>query len=212
MGKIIFKAVFFTVAILLSGCAMYYRPINPEKLNYNIREKQDGIEFSYRYDVLRERGNKKMGKKELKNGIKIIAVRITNNSDSTICIGSDVVFYTGLKEVTPLSPIIVKNAVKQSIIGYLPYFIGAFGNSTVTLNGRVVSTFNFGLILWPGIAIGNMLVANTANSNLLKELNKYDMIGTKIKPGVTVYGIIGIQDDGFIPLTIKNISHTGAVL
>ena len=65
------KVLLFTIAILFSGCAMYYRPISPEKLNYNILEKNDGIEFSYRYDVLKERGNKKMGKKELKSSVKI---------------------------------------------------------------------------------------------------------------------------------------------
>lgn len=208
MKQLIFKTVIISFTILFCGCAMYYRPISPERLNYNILEKQEGLEFSYHYDVLRERGNKKMAKKELNSGIKIVAVRITNNSDTTISMGRDISFYTGLNEVTLLSPTVVKNAVKQSVIGYAPYFIGAIGNSTVTFNGKVVSTFNFGLILWPGIAIGNMLVANSANSNLLKELIKYDMTDMKIKPGETTFGIIGIQDGGFIPLTIRKISHT----
>jgi hypothetical protein len=206
MRKTILKAVIITATILLSGCAMFYRPISPDKINYNILEKQNGVEFSYHYDILKNRGNKKMAKKEMYSGLKIVAVKITNNTDSSICIGSNYAFFTGTNIVTPLPPVIIKNAVKQSVIGYLPYFIGALGNSNVTYNGRVVSTFNFGIILWPAIAIGNMVTASTANANLLKELYKYDLTGKKINPGETVFGIIGIQDSGFIPLTFRRIS------
>ena len=203
MKKKLLKSIIWAVIFLLNGCAMYYRPINPDKLSYNIIENKDKIEFAYRYDVLRERANKKMEKKELKSGIKIVAVKIKNNTDSSICLGSDIRLYSGLTEINLLPPMLVKKAVEQSVIGYIPYFIGALGNSNVSYNGQVVSSFNFGLILWPAIAIGNMITASKANSNFLKELIKYDLREVKIKSGETVYGIIGIQDSGFIPLEIK---------
>ena len=59
MKKVILKTLLVLVVISFNGCAMYYRPISPNKTNYNIFEKHDGIELSYRYDMLRERGNKK---------------------------------------------------------------------------------------------------------------------------------------------------------
>jgi len=203
MKKVILKTLIVMAVISFNGCAMYYRPISPNKTNYNILEKHDGIEFSYRYDMLRERGNKKMGKRELNSGIKIVAVRVTNNTDSIHVIGNDIAFYSGLKEIFPLSPVVIKNHVKQSVAGYTPYFIGALFKSTITFNGRVVSNFPFPLIVFPCIAIGNMLVANTANSKLLKELEDYDIMGKEIKPGETIYGIIGVQDGDYSPLTIR---------
>lgn len=205
MKQMIFKALLVIAIISFNGCAMYYRPISPDKVNYNILENHDGIELSYRYDLLRERGNKKMAKKELANGIKIIAVRLTNNTDTIVTVGKNIAFYSGLNEIIPMEPLVVKNKVRQSVIGYLPYFLGAFGNSNVTYNGRVVSTFQFGLLLWPGIAIGNMFVAYGANSNLLKELRAYDIVDKDIKPGETIYGIIGVRDDSFVPLTIRRL-------
>lgn len=201
----ILKTLLVIAIISFNGCAMYYRPISPDKVNYNILENHDGIELSYRYDLLRERGNKKMAKKELANGIKIIAVRLTNNTDTIVTVGKNIAFFSGLNEIVPLEPLDVKNKVKQSVIGYLPYFLGAFGNSNVTFNGQLVSSFPFGLFLWPGIAIGNMVVANGANSNLLKELRAYDIVNMDIKPGQTIYGIIGVRDDSFVPLTIRRL-------
>lgn len=186
---------------------MYYRPIVPERLNYNIREKYDAVEISYRYDVLKERGNKKMAKKELNGDVKIIALKITNNSDSDINIGRDMEFYSGITPIYPLEPKVIKDYVKQSILGYSFYFLGFFGGSTVTFNGRVVSEFPFNKIIFSAIAIGNMLVAAKANNDLVKELKKYEIMDKDIQPGETIYGIIGIKDRTFIPITLKRIKR-----
>ncbi|MDQ3535576.1 MAG: hypothetical protein M3421_08120, partial [Bacteroidota bacterium] len=54
MKNSISKILTFTLVIILSGCAATYRPIDPPSLNYNSHDFQDGIGFSYKYDVLRE--------------------------------------------------------------------------------------------------------------------------------------------------------------
>jgi len=205
MSKIKYLSVVI-ILFMVSSCAMYYRPIAPERLNYNIRDKYDDIEISYRYDVLKERGNKKMAKKELNGDVKIIALKITNNSDSVIKIGEDAEFYSGITPIYPLDPNVIKNNVKQSVFGYSFYFLGVLGGTTFSVNGNVVSQFPYNKILFSAIAIGNMLVANKANNDLLKELVTYDIMYKEIKPGETVYGIIGIKDRSFIPITLKMIN------
>ncbi|NDP23095.1 MAG: hypothetical protein GZ091_18740 [Paludibacter sp.] len=193
------------VIIFLSSCAMYYRPIMPQKTNYNVKELQNGVEISYRYDVLRERGNKKMSKREEANGIKIVSVKLTNTTDSVLQIGTDIEFYTGITSLNLLEPEQTKKLVKQSIIGYAPYFIGVLGKSNITYNGQTVSSFPFHWFLWGGIAVGNMLVANAANNNLLKELQIYNITNKEIGAHETVYGIISIRESSYIPLTVRKI-------
>ena len=195
------------VLFLLSSCAMYYRPIAPEKTNYNIQNQYDGLEVSLRYDMLQFRGNKKMSKKEQRGSVKIIAVKLINTSDTTINIGRDYAFYSDGVPINLLDPTIVKDHVKQSVIGYAPYFLGCLGGTTITVNERVESNFPYNKIIFSAIAIGNMLTANIANIDLLKELTKYDIRNIDIKPGETVFGIIGINDYDFKPITVKKIRY-----
>jgi hypothetical protein len=60
-----------------------------------------------------------------------------------------------------------------------------------------------GLVLGPGIAFGNMIGAGGANQNFLKELESFNLMNKSIQPGETLYGIIGIRDSGYNPITIK---------
>jgi len=48
-----------------------------------------------------------------------------------------------------------------------------------------------------------MLIAGDANTKLLDELRLYNLIGRDIKPGETVYGIIGVRDIGYSPITVE---------
>ena len=204
MKKLISKALVLTSAILLVGCAATYKPINPPSVNYNSHDLQDGIGLSYKYDILREKGNKKYAKKENKKGIRLIAVKVTNNTDSVINIGRDAIFYSGQNQIFPIEPMAIKNSLKQFVPGYLPYLLLTFTNLYIT-NGSTTETYPIGLLLGPGITFGNMAVAGSANTKMLNELNEYDMLNMDIQKDETVYGIIGIRDMGYSPITIKMI-------
>ena len=69
-------------------------------------------------------------------------------------------------------------------------------------NGET-DTFPIGLILGPGITAGNMIGAGTANTNFLNELEENYLYNKEIKAGETVYGIVGIYDFGYSPLTLE---------
>jgi len=212
MDKLISKLLTLTCFITLCGCAASYKPINPVNLSYNSHDSQNGISISYKYDVLRERGNKKYAKKENKKGVKLIALKITNNTESVINIGRNAVFYSGQNQMNLMEPMVVKESIKQIVPSYLPYLLLTFVNLTTTKsqNGMITeqNVIPVGLILGPGITLGNMLVAGTANNNLVSELYLYNILGKDIKSGETVYAIVGVRDMGYNPISIRKLDRT----
>ena len=193
-----------SLALLMSGCAMHYRAINPQNTDYRINDVQNNIGLSYKYGVLNERGNTKMAKKEFKNGVQVVAVKITNNSDTTLIIGDNAYFFSGNNIVNLLDPLIIKNSLKQATPAYLCYLLFTPFTFYVGINGNV-SSFPLGLILGPVLTLGNMLTSSNANNKMLDELKKYNLKNKAILKGETVYGIIGIQETTYIPLTLKKI-------
>lgn len=204
MKNSILKLVALILLSVLSGCAVTYKPINPTTLNYNSFDLQDGIALSYKYDVLRERGNIKYSNKETTEGVKLIAVKISNNTDSVIMVGRDVAFFSGQSQLFPLEPMAIKQSIKQNVPGYLPYIFLTFLNLHIT-QGNKTDTYPIGLVLGPVITLGNMATAGASNKNMLNELIEYDIMHRDIKKGETVYGIIGIRDSGYVPISLKKI-------
>jgi hypothetical protein len=202
MKKQISRVLTITLLITLYGCAATYKPIKPATLNYHTLESQDGIDFSYKYDVLREKGNKKYAKKEHNRGIKLIAVKVTNNTDNVINVGRDLAFYSGQSQIFPMEPQAIKHSIRQIVPAYLPYLLLTFTYLTVS-DGSSVATFPIGLVLGPGITIGNMVVAGSANKKMLNELYDYNILSRDIQVGETVYGIIGVRDIAYTPISVK---------
>ena len=69
--------------------------------------------------------------------------------------------------------------------------------------GNPTSTFPIGLILGPGLALGNFGVAQGNNRDFQAELDMYDLTDKVIEPGETVYGLIGLAHSKYGPLTAK---------
>jgi hypothetical protein len=200
------KFFIITIVIFISGCAASYKPINPSTLHYHSHDLQNDIKLSYKYDVLREKRNFKYAKKELKTGVKLIAVKVTNQSDETLNIGNDIAFYSGDYRIFVMESAVIKETLKQSVPSYLPYLLLSFLTLEVT-NGTSTDTYPIGLFLGPGITIGNMLLASAANNDFLYELNRNTMMYLDVHPGETVYWIIGVRDMGYNPISIKMIKE-----
>lgn len=207
MVKFISKAVIVAFSVIFVSCASSYRPINPGSFNYPSSGKSDSIDFSYRYNVLTESGNKKYAKKEIKRSIQLVSVKITNNTSHSFTIGKDVSFYSGDYKVTPLSPSATKDVLMQIVPGYLPYALFCFTKITYTENENGMVTkqesYPVGLILGPALTIGNMVMAGASNKKLLAELKAHNVIDREVKSGETVYGLIGIRNGGYTNLTLK---------
>lgn len=122
----------------------------------------------------------------------------------TITVGKDVVFYVGDMQLYQLEPVQVKRAIKQNVPAYLPYILLTFLQLNVTEN-NTVNTYPIGLVIGPGVTIGNMVVASTANKNLLRELEEYNLWGRTIAPGETVYGLIGLGGTNYGSISLRKI-------
>jgi hypothetical protein len=156
--------------------------------------------MQYKYDILREAGNKKYPKKELKKNIRLLAVEVTNNSDRPINFKEDIEIYSGNRKIIPLDPAYAKKELKQIAPLYLLWSL-----LWVTINkcdeyGDCTST-----PLPVGAVIGliNMGVAAGANKNLGADLVRYNLLDKTIDPGQTVNGIISIAIESGQPLEIR---------
>jgi hypothetical protein len=197
------KYFFFPCIVLLCSCAASYNTINPKRLDYSTSDSLGGLSFAYKYDVLREAGNRKYAKKESTNHVKVLAIKITNNTNKVINVSNDIVFYSGKKPIVPMSPTAVKDALGQNTPLYALYLLFTPTKIISSTDGVTTSSFPIGYILGPALAITNIAVAGSANKNFLQEMEDYNLLTQDIEIGETAYGLIGINDDGFNPISIK---------
>lgn len=184
--------------LFLASCASTYKPLRPDAAYYQASSSDNGVDFSYKLGVLREYGNKKYAKREDKKAIRIASVRIVNNTSTEFTIGKDAYFFAGNSEAYLLEPPILHKELKQGVGIYTLYFL----LTTMTLNNGNES-IPIGLGVGPAVAIGNMTTAGGANKKFLAELDKFNLINKTIKPGETVYGLIGIRDIGYNPISLR---------
>ena len=189
--KSFFKLSFLICVVFLSSCAGFYHTVKPNTISFPQVTKEDKVPISYRFDILRDAGNKKMSNKEVKHNMKIVAVKLTNNTDSIINVGKNIEFYSANNSLVLMSPVDIKDQIKQSSEAYAFYFIGC------------ISLAPLDIAVFGGIGLGNMLVAGQANKDLLKELTLYDIRNIDIKPKESVIGIIGYHSTYSDPIYIK---------
>lgn len=200
------KITFIVIAIagIFCSCASSYKAVHPNKLNYTSPDSSQT--FAYKYGILAQAGNKKYAKKEDKNNIKVIAIRINNNTTQTLKYGYNYKIYSGSREVEILPISTVTKSIQQTVPAYLFYLLLTPATFNVTTETSESST-PIGLILGPGLTALNVAIAAKANSNFKKEMETYSIIDKEIKSGDTVYGLIAIQNSDFQPLSIKVINN-----
>ncbi|WP_019038486.1 hypothetical protein [Psychroflexus tropicus] len=203
----IIKCVLLCIAVCsLTNCASSYKTIDPESVNYNSRETTSNeVKLEYKYERLR----KKYAKKSDKKGVKMVALKITNNSGSPLTFGKDLLLvYDNGNPIPVMDNQSVYNVLKQSPATYLLYLLLTplnFYTYETNSNGveETSSSFPIGLILGPGITLTNMVVASSANKQFKTELETYDLFNTVIPDGETVYGLIGIRTYTYESLNLK---------
>jgi hypothetical protein len=203
--KIIKITLLLTIALTLTNCASGYKMIEPKSINYISSNESDGVKLEYKYDLL----DKKYEKKELKKGVKLVAVKITNNSAQDLMFGQDAkLTYENGTEVYVMENEKAFKTLKQSPASYLWYLLLTpvnFYTTETNSNGfqQETSSTPIGLVLGPGLAGGNMIAAGSANKKFKEEMLEYNVNGTIIKNGETKYGLIGIKTDSFDALKLK---------
>jgi len=192
-------------ALLLNSCASSYHSIDPAALNYLSKNTNNGVTFEYKYSLL----DKKYAKKEYKRNLKVIAIKITNNTEKDLVFGRDLVLtYDDNTMLYIMEKETVYRMLKQSPASYLWYLLLSptqFMKTETNSYGytETSSSFPIGLILGPGLAGGNMIAASSANKKFNTDLNDYNINGKTIKIGETAYGLIGVNSTTFDSIKIK---------
>jgi hypothetical protein len=203
--KIIKIALLFIAIASITGCASGYKMIEPNTINYVSTYENDSVRLDYKYNLL----DKKYAKKEVKKGIKLVAVKITNNSDKDLVFGREIkLSYENDSEIYVMDNKKVFKTLKQSPASYLWYLLLTpvnFYTTETDSNGfqETTSSTPIGLILGPGLAGGNMIAAGSANKKFETEMLDYNINGTTINKGETKYGLIGIKSNSFDAIKFK---------
>jgi hypothetical protein len=196
MIKKLLNLICIVIIVILSSCAATYKRINPGNLKYPVL---DDSTFSYQYHVLRRAGNRKLSKKEDKARMRVVAVKIINNTGQTLAYRKNFRIYSGNTEVSLIGPVITAANIKQTAGLHLLYLLLTPMQLEVGDSGSIP----IGLVVGPGIALGNMFVASGANRRFREELLDNDLENRPIAHGESFYGLITIKDNGFMPLSFK---------
>lgn len=190
------------LAVFVCGCASSYHSISPQTNYFNATETTEAFEFSYRYNVLKEKGNKKYAKKEDKKGLRVVAVKITNTTGHPIKFPEDIALQAGNQDIRLLEPEFIHSKLKQGVPIYLLYLLFTPMKLYTNSSNGDHNSYDIGYLLGPGLTGLNMGIAASANNKFKEELLTYSLANRVIEDGETVYGIIGFQDFGYAPLKI----------
>jgi hypothetical protein len=198
-------------ALLLSSCASKFHIITPEKLHYKSDQSSSDVILGYNYDLL----SGKYKKKETKKDIKVVSVKIQNESDQDLVFGQNLhLCYANGNEVDLMTTDQVFNTLKQRPLTYLWYLPLTLIQLTITKtesNSTYYTSdqksYPIGLAIGPGITFGNLAVASSANKKFRKNLIENDLIGRTIKKGETVFGLVGIKASNYDGLQLRTTSR-----
>ena len=193
----------FVTLITLCSCATSYKSIHPEQISYTHTPQDQGISFNYQPDVLAAAGNKKLAKKEDKFEIRVIAIKLTNNTGTDLNFTEDLELLVGTNSVEPLHPREISSSIKQWTASYLLYLLLTPVKLAVKSQTGDVSVYSVGYVLGPGTAAVNMGIAATSNNSFEEELVKYDLYNKTIANGETVYGLIGLSNYNFSNISVR---------
>lgn len=180
----------FILIVLLSSCASKYNFIQDPQRNYtSFTTSENGIKTWYEPHVLVAVENKKQARKETKNNISVVAVKIENGLGKTLIPGQNCRFY---QEDLPLYLFNTAESFKllKQKWPYHLFYLGLTPFSGTLMIGGFYAAGPVGIVLGPGLSLYNSLKASKANKRLMADLKNNSLLNREIKPGETVSGII----------------------
>ncbi len=202
--------LFLIISIMLCSCASSYKPVNPPSQPYGSAEESAELAFSYQYDVLLRAGNKKYDRREKKKGVRVVAIKLKNNTERTLIPARDIHILANEKVLPVMAPFQVKNTIKQQTPIYLLYLlltplsVRFYESNNGVLKEK--STIPVGLVVGPGLTAVNMAVAGSANKKLEAELLEY-AFDKPVAPGQTMYALVGLNLSQHHSLSVRVKDH-----
>ena len=187
----------FIAIILISGCARPYRKINMSAIPFKEYRQENTIDYSVRQGVLYNMKNYFFARREQKNDMSLIALKIVNKSDLPVNI-NDLQFTCGA--VLPVTTIKVTDyfdAIKQKAGLYWLYSAGVVVYPRPPRGSKKFIPLPFGL----PVAAANFAIAYKSNKKMLQDFQLLDLTNKVIQPHDSIQGI----------LTFKNIANCGDI-
>ena len=186
--------------LIATSCATTYHTISPKTLPYVGLNSQDAVAAGYRHHLLLESYNKRYYRKATKNNLSLVAVKVVNQTNRPVVVQRDVALLQSGKKLQIVEREAVYKTLKQHLIGYFLY----------ALQPRISEKYDYPLEIDRipiGVPIGfvNIAIGFKANRSFEEELINHDLVNRQIQPGETFYGIIGIKDSDFGPITLQFI-------
>ena len=176
--------------------------VRPDRINYQNLQNADSVSFSYHYDILRQANNKRYYKKEIKRNIRLVAIRIINESDSITDLNR-YEFYAGKNKAALLPVTSVYKKLKQKWWPFLFYSLLTINSmETHCIGGRCRTRSKIVFPIGVFIAAGNIIYASISNQHFKKELSYFEYKPKSLQPGEHYYALIGIQEDNYEPITL----------
>ena len=191
--------IYSSILLLFTSCASSYRSVHANKIKYQAINSGDALEYSYRYDILRKAGNKKLAKKEDRKNIHLVAFQLKNNTSESLIIGEDIQFYADNKPLYSLDVSEPYRALKQHpwmYALYLPIILTIDLNANGEDDGKNIP---IGL----GIGVGNFTMSMVANKRFATELFDNYLRGKVIRPGEVKSGLLAFRMNDLAPIEIS---------
>lgn len=137
--------------------------------------------FGYQYGLF----NKKFTEKELEVGIKVVAVKIVNKSNSSIMYGKDfdIKYFNG-------------ESLKLATDSEFKHHFQQVGANEILPN-----LFYFNFAAAP-MLINNIILAKSSNKKINNEFNNNKLVDKVIMQNDTLYGLIPLKTVKFTPLKL----------
>lgn len=177
----------FGILALMSSCASNYHFINPPSVEMKTSatiSPPASCQIHYRYQVLKEAGNKKYAKKERQSGVSLLAVRIENTGLDTLFFPEHFQVHTDKDTVQILSLAKTGEALRQTTAE-------DSGNGSVEVDAPAM------------MAVRDVFNATTqakANLRFVQELRGNYLASVKIIPGEKRIGLLGLEVPAGTPL------------
>ncbi|MEZ4932580.1 MAG: hypothetical protein R2788_10730 [Saprospiraceae bacterium] len=173
--------------LVLTSCASNYHLTEPLTLSFDQpQDVQNGqAKISYRYNVLKEAGNRKYAKKEKQSGVSLLALRIENVGTDTLFFPGDFYVMAGRDSLYLLTSDEAGEALRQTTAE-------DSGNGAVEVDAPLLNATK---------DIFNAATQVKANLRFAKELEEFYLFPCLVAPGVSRVGLQAMEVTAGKPLT-----------
>ena len=162
------------------GCASEYILLEPTKIEYHHELQQVDstfIQITYKYNILRERGNQLLAKNEKSKRISLLAVLVVNPSVDTLYFPKDIIITSKDDKIIPMT---LEEAVETLTARYSPYEEVDFEIETKSGNWHI------------GTDLLNDYKTIISNKSFSDEMKEYYLMNSIILPETSVSGLLAL--------------------